>query len=196
MTPIRRWMLQDAYNIKPDVLVLNIDFLLLKSFRERIFNELDIPPFELDEVNVNEYRTNWKNVVQHLLGHYKNDRPIYIGLTVSNEWYEGFEENLQLYGLTYKFKAEVFDVAKVNREIYERYWDLHDINMAHEDYYANSNVANMNRNYLKPLKAIYDQYLQSGESSKASSVRNMAMGIADRTLDERLVNQTDSLFKQ
>jgi hypothetical protein len=100
------WMLQDALGIREDVWVINIDFLLYEGFRQVVFDKLGIPAFSLPEVDIDEYERNWKNVVHHLLGNYKGERPVHIGLTVDGRWYEGFREELKLNGLTLAFEAD------------------------------------------------------------------------------------------
>ena len=57
------WMLQDAYDLRKDVLILNIDFLLLDEYQKQIFPTLGLPPFSVGDVDINDYRKNWKNVV-------------------------------------------------------------------------------------------------------------------------------------
>ncbi len=189
------WMLQDVYGLNSNVLVLNIDFLLLKSYREKIFDELNVPPFQLNEVIVDDYKKNWKNVVQHLLANYDGDRPLYLGLTLSPEWYEGFVDQLTLCGLAYRFKAKDPNETEINKRLYEEVWNLDSVNMDHADYNGNHSVIEMNANYLKPLQLVFNYYLKSSEPSKAETVRQTAMEIAERTNNEQLIESTDSLFK-
>ncbi|MFY0627617.1 MAG: hypothetical protein JXR07_15070 [Reichenbachiella sp.] len=189
------WLLQDAYELKPDVLVLNIDFLLLESFRKNIFEKLGIPPFELKNVNVNEYRTNWKNVIQHFLGHYNNTRPLYIGLTVSPEWYEGFEGKLHLNGLTNKFTNEDYELTEINKTLFKEVWDLEDLNVNREGYYSNKNVIEMNINYIRSLNEVHNYYMEINESDNAEAVRQTALEIAYRTNNKKLIARIDSVFK-
>ena len=54
------WMLQDASSIRADVLVINIDFLILDSYREKVFKDLDLPTLKLSTNTINDYRANWK----------------------------------------------------------------------------------------------------------------------------------------
>lgn len=97
------WMLQEALGIREDVTVINIDFLLLEEYRAPIFDSLGIPSFTLEEIDINEYETNWRNVVQHSLGTYSGERPLFVSQTVSPQWLEGMEAYLYPSGLTWKF---------------------------------------------------------------------------------------------
>lgn len=105
------WMLQEALGIREDVTVINIDFLLLEEYRAPIFDSLGIPPFSLEEIDINEYETNWRNVVQHSLGTYSGERPLFVSQTVSPQWLEGMEHQLYPSGFTMKFgeTPEEFD---------------------------------------------------------------------------------------
>ena len=74
-------------------------------------------------------------------------------------------------------------------------WDMTDLHNDYEGFYGNTNVIELNINYLKPLKLIYDRYMQSNELEKAKTVRQTAMAIVKRTQDEELVRKTDIQFK-
>lgn len=164
------WMLQDAYDFRPDVLVLNIDFLLLEPFRKHVFKTLNIPPFAIDQIDVDEYRKNWKNVVQHLLGHYQGDRPLYLGLTVSEEWYEGFENELQLYGLTNAFLAPKIDTDSAQADIFQHHWDLSDLNADYPQL-GQGIVKALNQNYETALERARTYFLEKGDTKNADRIK-------------------------
>src|SRR5680860_1327180 len=48
------WMLQDVEGYRTDVKVINIDFLLDKNYRKTVFDEIGIPAFSVDSVDVDE----------------------------------------------------------------------------------------------------------------------------------------------
>jgi hypothetical protein len=188
------WMLQDVEGLRTDVKVINIDFLLLDSYQEPIFEELGIPPFKIDSVDIDDYRENWTNVVHHFLGNYPNERPLYIALTVSPSWYEAFEDKLTLSGLTYAFAQENTDVLAQNKKIIEEKFDLDDVNDDFNDYVNQRNVIKMNVNYLKPFKLLYDHYVETGNRTGISRVKKMAKKIAFRTEDQEIINLFNSEF--
>jgi len=100
------WMLQDVKGIRPNVTVINIDFLLFDGYRKKVFKELGIRPFVLENVDINEYETNWENVVKHFLNNYEGSRPLFIAQTVDSKWYKGFEDSLYISGLALKYSKE------------------------------------------------------------------------------------------
>jgi hypothetical protein len=147
------WMLQDAKNMRTDILVINIDFLLFDGYRDTIFKQLNVPSFLLEKVDVNEYETNWENVVQHFLIHYKGDRPIHIGLTVSEKWYKPFIDDLEIGGLTRTFKTQ----PEFNIKLFERELILDYLKADLEFTTLLPRIREMNTGYLLFFDEIYDQ---------------------------------------
>jgi len=147
------WMLQDAMDIRSDVLVINIDFLLFDGYRNRIFKQLGIPPFILEQVDVNEYETNWKNVVHHFLGSYKGNLPIHIGLTLSEKWYKPFSDELKVMGLTRTFQTQ----SGNNTKLFEQGFILDYLKADLEYSTLLPRINEMNTSYLFFFDAVYDQ---------------------------------------
>lgn len=147
------WMLQDAKNMRTDILVINIDFLLFDGYRDTIFKQLNIPPFLLEKIDVNEYESNWENVVQYFLFHYKGDRPIHIGFTVSEKWYQPFLDDLEISGLTRSFKTQ----PSYNIKLFERELILDYLKADLEFTTLLPRIREMNTGYLLFFDEIYDQ---------------------------------------
>lgn len=163
------WMLQDARGLRPDVSVINIDFLLLESYRAEIFNEFNIPAFQLPEIDVDDYRENWTNVVHHFLGSYMGERPLYIALTVSDEWYKGFVKDLRLEGLAlhYNPKDEESSDEKNMEIVFERF-HLNTLARYEPEARNRENTIAIQQNYLLPLKRALEL---TSDSEKAKSVQ-------------------------
>ena len=145
-------MLQDVKGIRPDVLVINIDFLLYDGYRDTIFSELGVAPFRLDTVDVNEYETNWRNVVEHLLGNYRGDRPIHIGLSVSEQWYEMFADRLRVVGLTKAFRPG----PRNNVTLFNEVFVTDHLKTDYEYTPLQPRINEMNVGYLVFFDAVYD----------------------------------------
>ena len=94
-----------------------------------------------------------------------------------------------------KFNSAPLDVKEINGKIYEEVWDLSSLNVDFEGYYGQTQVNELNTNYLKPLKLVYDHYLASDQIVQAQEVRNIALSVASRTEDEALIERADSLFR-
>ncbi len=147
------WMLQDAKRIRTDILVINIDFLLFDGYRDKIFRQFNIPSYFLEKVDVNEYETNWENVLQHFLHHYQGDRPMHIGLTVSEKLYQPFLDELMISGLTRTDKAQ----TDHNIKLYENEFIMDYLKADLMYTTLLPRIRKMNTGYLLFFDEIYDQ---------------------------------------
>lgn len=173
------WMLQDAKEIRTDIWVINIDFLLMESYREPIFEELGIPPFTLENINLDEYEQNWGNVMKHILAHYEDTRPLYLAMTIDPRWYEGFEDKFSPVGLTLKFGESQTDLTKKNITLLEQEFLLDYLKVGLTYDITQERVAEMNMNYLKTFTSVHDFYLEKGKIKEAEAIRELALGIID-----------------
>jgi hypothetical protein len=187
------WMLQDVKEIRPDVLVINFDFLLLDSYRKDVFNQLGIKPLDL-QLN-DDYELNWKNVLNHFLSNYHNDRPLYFAMTVSQDYYKGFVAMMDISGLTYRFSTSPADLTKLNKDIIEHDFLLDYLKV---QLIPDSNIKNVNRqniNYLKCFKLVFDYYQSIGDEKKANELKELAIIIANNSGDPLIVTAADKDFK-
>lgn len=180
------WMLQEAQDIRSDVLVINIDFLLYDGYRREVFAQLGIPPFKLDEVRVDDYEVNWANVVKHVLVHYEADRPLYISKTVDAKWYDGFEESLYGAGLVLAFSDEPLDLGHRHIELIEDVYLLDDLRINLTNDPIQARIDEMNLNYLESFAIAYAHYQQRGQSRAAIQIRQMALQVIQRQPDHPL----------
>ncbi|MEL6627830.1 MAG: hypothetical protein AAFQ83_01705 [Bacteroidota bacterium] len=174
------WMLKDAKNIRPDVTIINIDFLLVESYRDPIFKELDIPPFALKNIDVNEYEFNWKNIAKHLLTHYKGNRPLHLSMTVSKKYYEGFEDNMNLCGLTWKYGEDLKYPTKENMEILldRLLLDHLKVDLIYSP--AQGRVDEINTHYLHILKLAREAYKKLGDEKEVATYLSLGEGIIEK----------------
>ncbi len=171
------WLLQDAKNIKPDVMVINIDFLLINSYRESIFKALNVPALELGPIDSDDYHINWDKVVSHIITHYKGEKPIHVGMTLFNHLYEDFEDNLFVCGLTLQYSSTPLELGKLNRYLYE---DVFLLDYIRHNYTVDPNQLNINYqniNYVSILKRVYNQYQEEGKTAEAEQAKNLAIYI-------------------
>ncbi len=189
------WMLQDVKGLRPDVRVINIDFLLVESYREPIFKSLGIKPFELKEIDINEYETNWTHVVAHILTHYEGGRPIHLAMTVSPRWYQGFGDALYPIGLTQQYSTTPLDSLELNRQLVEETFLLDHIRAELVYDQAAKHLANMTANYLKPLGLAYQAWLNKHEEPSAQQIKTWARQFVDRLEDAELAKQYRAIFE-
>jgi hypothetical protein len=170
------WMLQDVLDIRKDVKVINIDFLLFQSYRERVFSDIGIPTkINLEGKGISEYELNWKGVVNHILTFYKNpNHPLFVSLTLEPDLYLPFNKKLTLCGLTYKFDGNKKDLLNKNIDLIENVFHLDYIK--HQFYTDQNNLhtLEMNKNYLHSINLVSEYYKKYDISKlrKLSFIKN------------------------
>lgn len=188
------WMLQDALNIRKDVMVINIDILLMPDYRGVIFGKLDIKPMPLDDVDINEYQLNWQKVVHHILGNYDNPRPLHLGMTLYNTLYKDFEDKLAVSGLTLKYTKQKTDLFARNKKLYEQVFLL---DYLQHNFYTDRNQMNINYqnlSYLNMFKDLYDYYKTKHDEVNTDTLRSLAVTIVKQVDNEDWIKMVNSEF--
>jgi hypothetical protein len=188
------WMLQDAKNIRPDVLVINFDFLRLDSYRKTVFDQLGIKP--LDFKYTSDYEQDWKTILNHFLTNYQNNRPLFIAMTVSQDYYKSFIPKMTISGLTYKFSNDSDDITQVNKDVIEQDFLLDYLKIQLVPDSNQRNVNKQNINYLKCFKLIYDYYQTIGNNKRANTIKELALLISSNSEDPVIITTTENDFKK
>lgn len=189
------WMLQDAAGTREDVLTINIDFLIFDSYREKVFKDLNIPSLVLSTHKLDDYRANWKAIVHHILRHYKNERPLYVGMTLFPELYQDFAGKLLVSGLALKFSNKPVNLVSKNQQLYEQLFLLDYLKVSYSHDSNQSSVDAQNLNYLKCFKILYDHYKSKKRVDKVNKVKQLALLIANKSDDKKLINKVALDFK-
>ncbi len=174
------WMLQDALDIRADVTVINIDFLLLGHYRNYCLDLLKIPSRALDVQSVDDYHRNWESMVMHILSHYNHDRPLYLGMTINKRLYRQFADRMTVSGLAFRFAGPDKSLIEFNKSLFKEYFLLdyltqrftHDRNQGNIDY--------QNLNYLKLFKILYDEYSSEANLREAGRIKQLAVLLLGR----------------
>ena len=174
------WMLQDVLGIRKDVHVINIDFLLLDEYRNTVYQRLHLPPLDLGPIDINEYRSNWRAVAQHIVDTYDGSRPIYFSQTLFTELYEKYKQDLHVTGLALRYHEGAFDVASTNLHLYENVFLLDSLKQQLVYDSNQRNVDIQNANYISWLKDVYDTYRAENNSEGQLQVRDLAVILAER----------------
>lgn len=189
------WMLQDALNIRTDVTVINIDFLLLENYREFILKKLNIKALELGEVNLDEYHLNWEKVVAHVLNNYDGNMPIYLGMTLFDHLYKDFEKQLYVSGLAFRYSTTKQDLAEKNRLLYQ---DTFHLDYLFYNFSTDPNQVNVNyqnTNYMSCFKTVYDIYKSENNLTESNKIKELAILLADRINNPNFLTRTKEEFK-
>jgi hypothetical protein len=188
------WMLQDAKGIREDVWVINFDFLLLDSYREKEFNKLKIKPIEIDLSQ--GYEVNYPKVLNHILSNYTFERPIYFGMTVSPNYYKDYAKDLTVSGLAYKFSKKALSDIEYNKLLIENKFLLDYLKLQVINDNNQANVNKQNKNYLKSFELVYKSYLSNGQKDQADKISELAKIVANNSGDSTTIERVKQDFKK
>lgn len=170
------WMLQ-AQGIRRDVTVLNLSLLRLPTYRAKIFNELGITNWKADS-DADQERYFEKEVIKKALTNTR-DYTVYVALTAATDDYiSSIDDHLYLIGLAYEYHAESIDNLAILKKNFEQVFALD--YLSHEFYKDISSEISkqMNMNYAVPMLKLYEHYKLSGDSQKASLLKEKILIIA------------------
>lgn len=190
------WMLQDALGIRRDVTVLNVDFMLIDSYREYHMKQLGLPPMSIpDSVkDVNIYEQNWARTMQHILANYSFKRPLHLGLTVRPTLYAGFEDKLAICGLTQKFCKTPEDLFAKNQRMLSDTFLLEALRQPVHREALQRRLDYHNLAYVNMLKVLFDGYTTQKKLVRAAEMRRLALMLGERTGDAAQVKGIAALF--
>ncbi|MCI4671098.1 MAG: hypothetical protein MRZ79_23370 [Bacteroidia bacterium] len=187
------WMLQDALGLRTDVWVINIDFLLFEEFRKPVFEKMGVPAFILENIDINEYEQNWKSVVKHVLSKYKGDKPLYLAMTVDQEWFEGFENRLSPVGLAWKMGQKQKDLSAESARLIKDEFMLDYLRGPLTYDIRQKRLEQMDLNYLKSFAQAYTYNKEHQLPTKRIS--SFAEFIMSKTDRKDIHNKYQEFFK-
>lgn len=190
------WMLQDAKDIRTDVLPISLDFLLLEEYRDNIFKKLNIKPLDLGEIDIDEYHQNWEKVVEHIVNNYKGERNIYMGMTLFQHLYEKYSNNLYVSGLSLRYSKKKIDLTDYNKNLIENVFLTDYIKFPFMNERNQMNVNYQNFNYINCYKEVYDYYKKNNELEKANELKKTSLLLAERVGNPNLIESVKKEFEE
>ncbi len=186
------WMLQDVKNIRTDVTVINFDMLLVKSYREKAFDKFQIDP--LDQQFEESNSVNLKSILNHIITHYRNSRPFYIGLSVTPAYYENFSDRFYVSGLALKYSDTPLDMVSVNQDLVENKFLLDYLKIQMTPDPNQSNVDRMNLNYFSSFQMLHDHYQKENQPDKADKIKELTEQIIQNAQDPAWTERFEKTF--
>lgn len=188
------WMLQDALGIRSDVTVISIDFLLLDAYRISTYKALNVPELSLGTIDLDEYHSNWRKVLTHVLKNHKADYPVYLSMTVAAELYEGFEQQLYVSGLAFRFSKNKLDTSLINKKLYEEKFMLDYLSQTLSYDMNQTNVDYQNLNYLNCFENVYKQYKSLDRHDDAKKIKDLSLTLVNRLNRKEYTDWVNSTF--
>lgn len=191
------WLLQ-SQGIRKDVTVLNLSLLYIDEYRNKIFNELGAAPWNMEPASYSvhdkkqaadvkkgqkkESRYNTE-IVKHVAANTRKC-PVYIGLTVSDEYTKPIGEDLFLTGLAYEYSTKTIDNIAYLRHNFEQ---LYALDYLDKHFFADISehwVKMTNANYVVPMVKLYEHYKEAGEQGKAEAIKTKALNMFKNQTDK------------
>lgn len=167
-------LLQHALDVRPDVLVLNLQWLAQAPYRARVAQTrpfAEVPEGASLEVFL-------RSALARNAQPGKGAIPVYFGVMSDKNLLQADREKLYLTGLALKFSPQPFDNIALLRHNYETCFrtDYLDLPLGPEP--QPETVAQLNLNYVPAFALLHRHYLASGEPGKAERVEALALRLA------------------
>lgn len=186
------FILQAVKGIRKDVRLLNMNLLMIKEYRERIFKELEIPSLNFDPLTSDENFEKFRKQIVEQVAKNKQQRLVYVGVTVREPYLEPVKDKLFLTGLAYVYSpVKIDNIALLERNYEELYaTDYLKVYLPYD--ISEGNVHQFNWNYISSLALLYDHFKAENNSSRADHYKFLAKRIAE---DANRLAEFEELFK-
>lgn len=180
------WILQRAKGIKPNVSVVNLGLIRLEDYRKTYFKELGIPYIEIDWDKNPSYEATQTMMTKHIREN--TDRPVYLGISASQNVYESFKDEVYNVGLAYKCSEQKFDNIAVIKKNYEKHYMLDYLKADFSNDISQGIIDDASSNYLVPFITLYNHYVES-DDPMGNGLRRLIDNIANRSGSKAEVDQ-------
>lgn len=190
------WILQDAFDVRPNVTVINLSLFMIDDYRKNLIASLDSDDYEVDldkiaEISENrtEYTTNYTRALIDKIIEAAGYRPVYFAASVSEYYYENLKENMYLTGLAFLYSEDETDNFALMRRTFERDFLLDYLKYDFiTDGYEEA-ALRVELNYLPVLLKLAEHYRTAGDDTGKRKVIDLAKIIADRSGRAKEINQ-------
>jgi len=189
------WLIQHGMGIREDVQLLNLDLLLAKDYRERVFKNMNVPQLSYDPLSSDaDFARYQQYIVSHVAAALPG-RPIYVSLSADGPYTLPISGALHLTGLAYRYSTAPFDPLPELIDNYVSRYALYNLtHPAEEDGdIAVDNVHQFDANYLPSLFMIIDHYATSGDEEAMKKFKDIARQVA---ADAGRSNEFETHFKK
>lgn len=176
------WTVQEYKGFRQDVKNINTYLILIDNYRNKLFQELEIPKLDINlkEVESKEdYDNKVKQIYEHILLNYTKG-PVHICANAIFQL-EDWSEDFHLVGLTYKYSKEDFDNISIIQRNYENRYLLDHIKQVFSFNINNGVADRMDAIYLPSMIKLYKHYKTSEEFSRMNKLMVLIKNISERT---------------
>lgn len=187
-------LLTQGKKYRSDVQMLNMNLLLIKEYREKVFNDLEIPQLDFEPIANEANYEKFQQLIIKRVTENKKARPVYAAVTVSNSYTNTITKNLFLTGLAFLYSEKEIDnlplLLKNIEQLFlldylKEYFSINDISVG--------NVNSMNGNYLFPFATLSQYNYRIGNTAKADYYKKLALKVAT---DGEMLDKYETYFKE
>lgn len=189
-----QWFLQDVKGIRTDVHIMNINLLLIESYRNLYFQELGIPLLKSDSLYKKGIYPHTL-VIHHILTYASEKYPIYIGLTMWKKYYSDYQDNLYIVGLALKYSEDNIDNIALLKKNFSENYALDYLKIQYNEDPSIDLVNRTNINYLPGLIKLYEHYKLSGDVNGMEKSKQYALLIINASNDEKWIEEAVKIFE-
>lgn len=185
-TPL--FVLQDALNVRTDVIVLNLEMLNNADYVQRKFEQARLNPVAVNETVLN--KSAW--ICAHL-PQANTSKKFYYALTVSKNNIQSIKEYLYVVGLASVHSLSSPDNVELIRDNLEKKFLLDYLQVNFNGEVDSDAGRAFSSNYLLPMILLYESYQKAGQTEKAKNLRAIMEKIAtDTGTREMILNYLDA----
>ncbi len=174
-------LLQYGKNLFKDKKLICLPFLYEQNYRERVLEELGVPPFPGTDKELNaKYPANNQLslvIAKHIIKY--THRPVYFSAMGGGEL-DSFKDSLYSEGLLMRYSAKSYDNLAVTKRNYEQIFLL---DYLKEDFTPDSYkdmVGHINLNYVTGFRSILEFYRVTGDLNNYTKLKTQLHAIIDR----------------
>lgn len=175
--------LQDVWNVRSDVTVLNLDMISYPDYRKSKLVDAGLVLPTITETN-----PDFKQLICAALPVENSTRKFYYALTLSKENISDLKDQLYVVGLASQIsQTRIDNIALIKDNLEKRFFlDYLAVDFNGTSQFDTGNV--LSSNYLVPLLLLYEHYEKIGEKAKQTELSALVYKIATNTNKEDLVN--------
>ncbi len=170
------WVLQQSSGIRKDVKVINSSLMLIKSYRDQLFEKMGCPPFTKTMEEVGGRLEMQKAVIDHFINYAK--RPVYCAISIGRDLRDLMADNLYLEGMVFRFSKEAYDNITVLRKNYEQHLRMDQFKTPLYEDPAASVLRQANLNYLPCLIKLLAHYRAENNTAREFQVKDQIKAVA------------------
>lgn len=178
---IPKWLIQEGMGKHKDKVIVCLSFLVVKEYREWLFNKLGIALPVLKEPETDEdYTANERAMLQAIIDKYGSK--VYFSATLAGKDYEPWEQKLYNEGLLLKYSAKPYDnMAIKRRNVEERYMLEYLLVPFRPDWIAGQRLM---ANYAVVLMDLLPYYHKHDQKRYEWLMRLLVSGVTNTSLSE------------